>query len=105
MFLRSINASKGTGPDGISARMLKETASAIAPSLTILFNCSISQRCFPACWKLANVVPIPKSISQKTSPSGYPPISLLPIVSKIFEKHIHLFISDYLTEYHPIACI
>ena len=103
-LLKNINASKATGPDGISARMLKETASAIAPSLTILFNCSISQRCFPACWKLANVVPIPKSISQKTSPSGYRPISLLPIVSKIFEKHIHLFISDYLAEYHPIAC-
>ena len=103
-LLKNINVSKATGPDGISARMLKETASAIAPSLTILFNCSISQRCFPACWKLANVVPIPKSISQKTSPSGYRPISLLPIVSKIFEKHIHLFISDYLAEYHPIAC-
>lgn len=103
-ILKSINASKATGPDGISARMLKETASAIAPSLTILFNSSISQRCFPTCWKLANVVPVPKSISQKTSPSGYRPISLLPIVSKIFEKHIYMFISDYLAEYHPIAC-
>ena len=78
-LLKNTNASKATGPDDISARMLKETASAIVPSLTILFNCSISQRCFPACWKLANVVPIPKSISQKTSPNGYRPISLLPI--------------------------
>ena len=55
-LLKTLNTSKSAGPDGISVRMLKETASAIAPSLTDLFNNSIYHRCFPACLKIANVV-------------------------------------------------
>ena len=37
-FLLTLDTSKATGPDNISARMLKETATSIAPSLTKLFN-------------------------------------------------------------------
>ena len=37
-FLKSLDTSKASGPDGISARMLKATADAIAPSVTKLFN-------------------------------------------------------------------
>ena len=33
-LLRSLDTGKVNGPDNISARMLKETASSIAPSLT-----------------------------------------------------------------------
>ena len=40
-FLRSLDATKANGNDGISARMLKSTATAIAPSITKLFNQSI----------------------------------------------------------------
>ena len=56
MFL---DPSKANGPDGISAQMLKGTAHRIVSSLTKLFNISISQGCFPECWK-TSVVPIPK---------------------------------------------
>ena len=72
--------------------MLKETASSIAPSLTCLFNLSITKGQLPRLWKTASVVPIPKSSNNKHSPSGYRPISLLPIVSKLLEKHIFLTI-------------
>ena len=76
------------GPDGISARMLKATSESIAPSLTNLFNLSIAKGHFPKLWKAARVVPIPKSTT-KHSPSGYRPISLLSILSKLLEKHFH----------------
>ena len=98
-LLKTLNSSKAAGPDRISVRMLKETASAM-PSLTDLFNNSIYQGCFPACWKIANVVPVPK----KSSPCGYRPISLLSIISKIIEKHVYSIIYDYLLEHYPIAC-
>ena len=45
-FLLTLDTSKATGPDNISARMLKETATSIAPSLTKLFNLSISKGSF-----------------------------------------------------------
>ena len=37
LYLESLDTSKSNGPDGISARMLKATASSIAPSVTQLF--------------------------------------------------------------------
>ena len=40
--LASLDVKKATGCDGISAKMLKCTAASIAPSLTLLFNLSIS---------------------------------------------------------------
>ena len=83
--------------------MLKETASIIAPSLSKLFNHSFSQGCSPACWKLANVIPVPKPGSLNSSPSGYRPISLLSIISKVLEIHVYLFVYDYLSEHYPIA--
>ena len=98
----STHKAKATGPDGISARMLKETASTIAPSVTELFNLSLHQQTFPSQWKYAKVVPIPKNSESKSSPNNYRPISLLPIVSKVFEKYIHSIISDHLDENCPI---
>ena len=39
-LLSNINVYKATGPDGISARILKEMHSKIAPILKIIFDCS-----------------------------------------------------------------
>ena len=50
-ILKSLDTSKATGPDGISCRMLKGTASAIAPSFTRLLQLSLSTATFPSCWK------------------------------------------------------
>ena len=75
--------------------MLKETARSIAPSIAKLFNQSITSGKFPNLWKRARVIPIPKS-TDIHSPSGYRPISLLPALSKLLEKHIHSNILEHL---------
>ena len=41
--LKALNPKKATGPDGVSATMLKELATEIAPSLTRLFNLSLTR--------------------------------------------------------------
>ena len=41
-MLCTLDLSKASGPDGISGRMLKNTACSIAPALTKIFNLSIS---------------------------------------------------------------
>ena len=79
------------------ATMLKHTASSIAPSVTALFNLSIQSVQVPAEWKKSQVVPIPKS-SDQASPSSYRPISLLSILSKTLERHMHWVISSHLTD-------
>ena len=74
-LLLSLDITKSTGPDDISARMLKGTATSIAPSLTHLLNLSLISGTFPDAWKLARVVPVPKS-SDRSSPSSYRLISI-----------------------------
>ena len=92
-LLSSLDPAKATGPDLVSARMLKHTATSISPAVTRLFNMSLSLGRLPSEWKSALVVPIPKS-QHKSDPSNYRPISLLPILSKLLEKHIHAYLMD-----------
>ena len=86
-LLASLDISKATGPDGISAQMLKYTAESITPIITALFNQSISMGIVPDQWKISLVVPIHKQ-GERADPSNYRPISLLPIISKVLEQHI-----------------
>ncbi|CAB3994022.1 Hypothetical predicted protein [Paramuricea clavata] len=58
--LLALDTTKATGPDGIPSRLLKETARQIAPSLTQIFNKSLSCGELPDEWKLANIVPVHK---------------------------------------------
>ena len=87
-LIRSLDSTKSTGADGISARMLKATALSISKSLSVLFNKSITTGKFPTHWKFARVVPIPKP-GCSTNPANYRPISILPVLSKLLEKHIY----------------
>ena len=84
-----------SGPDDISAQMLHNTALSIALPLSLIFNSSISSCSFPKDWKNALFVPVPKSTSNPPSPKNFRPISLLPIVSKIFERHVFNFLYDF----------
>ena len=101
-LIMSLDPSKANGPDGTSAQMLKGTAHSIAPSLTKLFNISISQGRFPECWKTSSVVPIPKS-TNRSEATDYRPISLLSVVSKMLERHFHQYITKHLNEHHPLS--
>ena len=93
--LSSLDTNKASGPDGITSRLLKETAEQIAPSLTQLFNQSLSCGTVPDNWKLANVVPVYKK-GNKTHVENYRPISLLSIVSKVLERCVITKIRDHL---------
>ena len=59
----------------------------IENSLAILFNTSIKTSIFPDAWKLVRVTPIFKD-GDKDDKSNYRPISVLPAISRLFEKLI-----------------
>ena len=56
---------------------------------------------FPSQLKLAKVFPIHKS-GDKTDPSNYRPISILPTISKIFEKHVNQHLMGFLNKHKLI---
>ena len=70
--------------------------------LTQLFNVSIQSGIFPEKWKLSSVVPIPKG-GDRSNPSNYRPISLLSVVSKMLERHVHHLLTQHLASDHPLA--
>lgn len=96
-LIKTINKHKAAGVDKISARLLKIAAPAIAPSISRLINYSISTGVFPQRWKTAEVTPLFKS-GDSSDASNYRPISILPALSKIIERHIHDSLYAFLSE-------
>ena len=93
--LLNLDIHKAVGPDQIPPRLLKECAHQIAPSLSLLFNRSISEGSLPDEWKLANIVPVHKK-GEKTDVVNYRPISLLCVVSKVLERCVLSTLKDHL---------
>ena len=50
----------GTDPLGMFHLFLKRTANVMAPSLSVVLRWLVHLGCFLACWRQANVTPIPK---------------------------------------------
>ena len=104
LYLKSFSDKKSTGPDGISVMMLKKTLPFVVNILTDIFNQILIEGDFPKCWKTARVTPVFKG-GDPNDPSNYRPISILPILSKIFEKHINKCLMTFLTDIkaiHPL---
>ena len=87
--------SKSPGYDDLPISLLKDGVDQLSPILSHLVNKCIAQSVFPSAEKIAKVVPIYKSGS-KQSMDNYRPISVLPVLSKVFEKVVHKQLSEYL---------
>ena len=100
--LHKINPHSATGPDAISAWMLRMFAEEVAPSIASLFNLSLSLGKLPNDWKHSSVVPIPKE-TNKSDVQFYSPISLLPIISKTLEHHVYSLLSEHLAAHSILS--
>ena len=79
---------KSPGLDGLTAEILKVSHDVIIEKLTHLVNESLKSGTFPQVLKAARVVPIYKS-DKKSIRENYRPISVLSVLSKIFERVVH----------------
>ncbi|XP_063914273.1 uncharacterized protein LOC135130782 [Zophobas morio] len=84
LIIRSLK-SNALGLEQISLEMIQLCSSVILPRITHLINCCIEADYFPTAWKTALIRPLPK-VSSPESLSDLRPISLLPTLSKIFER-------------------
>ena len=84
-LLLDLNPYGGTEPLGMFPIFLKITADIMAPRLSVVFRRLVRLGSFPACWRQANVTPIPKG-PPSSSVANYRPISITSVLSKVFER-------------------
>ena len=94
--LNKLGINKATGLDGIPSWFVRDSASLIACPLTHVINLSVIQGVVPDDLKLARIVPLYKR-SDKTNVSNYGPVSILSIITKVFERVIYDQFDAYLT--------
>lgn len=91
----SIKNSSSFDVYNFNTKILKCLADYIYLPLTRLINLCIQEGIFPDVLKTARVVPIHKGGS-RDDPGNYRPISLLPLIGKVFEKVLKNQLTDYL---------
>ena len=83
--IRALRNDCSTGQDKIPSKFLKLCINEITGPICHIINTAIEEKSFPEQWKISKITPIPK-IDQPLEPSDYRPISILPILSKVYEK-------------------
>ena len=83
---KNVNSKKAPGYDLITGRIMKELPRRGIVKLTHLINAAFRLHYVPMQWKVAEVIMIPKPGKPPNDKTSYRPISLLPMISKIFEK-------------------
>ena len=80
-------------------KVINET---ISPYLEILFHKCILSGVFPDCFKIAEVIPLFKG-GEKEDKNCYRPISLLPTISKIFERVLATRLISFFTKFNVLS--
>ena len=89
-----MKTSQSNGHDGISSELLKLISNDFVDSISLTIYQSLKSGIFPDQLKFAKVTPIYKKDDTKII-TNYRPISVLPVVSKVFETVIHEQLRDY----------
>ena len=98
-MISQLNTSKSCGPNSVPTKLLKDNSELFSSPLKHIINLSFEEGCFPDMLKVANVCPIYKK-KCKNKCENYRPISLLPNLSKLFERAMHSRLYDFLEKSH-----
>ena len=91
--IMNLDSSKASGPDCIPVVILKNCE----PELSyILADKCLKESYFPDCWKVSSMAPVFKNVGERSTAKNYSPVSLLSVVSKVFEKLVNNRIADHL---------
>ena len=86
----------------ISIKVFKQCKIILGSVLCALINKSFDQGYFPSSLKIARVIPLHKG-GDKRLVNNYRPISILPTISKIFEKIVYIQTYSFLEKYHILS--
>ena len=97
--ITNLDSSKVSGPDCILVGVLKNFEPELSYILAKLFIMCLKESCFPDCWKVSSVVPVFKNVGKRSTAKNCRPVSLLSVVSKVFEKIVNNRIVDHLENF------
>ena len=95
----NLDLSKSSDPDCIPVLVLKNCEPELSYILAELFHMCLLESCFLDCWKGLLVVLVLKNVQERSIAKNYCPVSLLPVVSKVFKKLVKNRILDQLEKY------
>ena len=95
--INEMSTNSAAGPDGMPASLFKECRDELCIPLQIFFAKSLTEGIIPSCLKTAAIVPVYKG-GGPSSPSNYRPISLTPILMKIFERVVRKQVITFMTK-------
>ena len=93
--IKGLNPNKATTQNNIPPKILRQSAEVTANTLQLLFNKALSNSEFPKNLLLADVTPVFKK-KDRLDKTNYRPVSVLSLVSKLFEKLMHKQINEHL---------
>lgn len=102
--ISSLKYKNSSGYDEIPIKVIKSAKGHLSRILCHLINSSFISGIFPKQLKISKVIPIYKKNDDK-SMSNYRPISLLPVVSKIYEKIANNQLTEYLESTNKLSSI
>ena len=98
-IVNKLNSKKKGMSSSIPANVLKMSIHVVASDLVIIWNNEIVENgIFPNKLKLADITPVHKKL-EKTQKANYRNVSILPAVSKVFEKLMGVQIGAYMEKY------
>jgi ribonuclease HI len=97
--LGSTSPTRSSGIDGVPMHAILALKDCVARWLEPVIRSIVEAGEWPEQWKNALVLPIYKGKGQYTSPASYRGISLLPAVSRLVEKCLHVQLQRHLDKY------
>jgi hypothetical protein len=96
--ISELKEDKPAGPDNIPVLIYKQQAKLLVPVIQWMFSQVIISGQFPAHWGVCHITPVYKEKGSKEDMSNYRPISIISVISKLFEKTIAPQLVKYLED-------
>ena len=101
-IVKDLNNTGGGHPD-IPASVFKKCSTLLSEPISFIINKCIEDGCYPESLKIAKIIPLFKA-KNKLNIKNYRPISLIPVISKIFEKYIYNELISYVESKKILSC-
>ena len=101
--INAMNTNSAPGLDEVHPLLIKNVRCYLVEPLRVLFQKSLDTGTLPRGWKKGVVIPVYKNNKKPNAASSYRPICLMSVVSKLMEKIIHKYLSQFFARFNLLS--